>query len=49
MRCGRQKDHPELAKGAAAAQVAIHNDAPLLTDNVKDFPMSDLELYPLPA
>ena len=30
------------------AAVAIHHRAPLLTDNVKDFPMSGLELYPLP-
>ena len=30
------------------AAVAIHNGLTLLTDNVKDFPMDDLCLYPLP-
>ncbi len=30
------------------AAVAIHNDLNLLTDNIKDFPMADLALYPLP-
>lgn len=31
------------------AATALHNRLPLLTDNVKDFPMPDLILYPLPA
>lgn len=30
------------------AAVAISNEVTLLTDNVKDFPMEDLSLYPLP-
>jgi predicted nucleic acid-binding protein len=30
------------------AAVAIHNQLALLTDNTKDFPMSQLSLYPLP-
>ena len=29
------------------AAVAIHNQLTLVTDNVKDFPMKDLSLYPL--
>jgi len=31
------------------AAVAIHYELTLLTDNVKDFPMEDLLLHPLPA
>jgi tRNA(fMet)-specific endonuclease VapC len=34
---------------ATIAAVAIANDLSLLTDNVKDFPMNDLTLYPLPS
>ncbi|HEV2201257.1 MAG TPA: type II toxin-antitoxin system VapC family toxin [Bryobacteraceae bacterium] len=30
------------------AAVAIHNQLFLITDNVKDFPMDNLSLYPLP-
>jgi predicted nucleic acid-binding protein len=30
------------------AATAIHNSLILLTDNVKDFPMKELSLYPLP-
>lgn len=30
------------------AAVAIHDQLTLLTDNVKDFPMDSLSLYPLP-
>ena len=30
------------------AAVAIYNRLPLLTDNVKDFPMKELQLFPLP-
>jgi predicted nucleic acid-binding protein len=30
------------------AAVAIHNQLTLITDNVKDFPMAGLSLYPLP-
>lgn len=33
---------------ATIAAVAIAYDLPLLTDNVKDFQMKDLTLYPLP-
>ena len=33
---------------ATIAAVAIANELPLLTDNVKDFQMKDLTLYPLP-
>ena len=31
------------------AAVAIHNQLTLLTDNVRDFPMEDLSLCPLPT
>lgn len=31
------------------AAVAIHYGVPLITDNVKDFPMKDLTIYSLPA
>ena len=31
------------------AAVAIVNELALLTDNVKDFPMKELTLYPLPS
>ena len=34
---------------AAIAAVAIVHELPLMTDNVKDFPMKDLNLYPLPV
>jgi predicted nucleic acid-binding protein len=30
------------------AAVVIHNRLTPLTDNIKDFPMADLSLYPLP-
>ena len=30
------------------AAVALHNELVLITDNVKDFPMEELSLYPLP-
>jgi predicted nucleic acid-binding protein len=30
------------------AAVAIYHELTLMTDNVKDFPMEDLSLYPLP-
>jgi predicted nucleic acid-binding protein len=30
------------------AATAIHNSLILLTDNIKDFPMKELSLYPLP-
>jgi predicted nucleic acid-binding protein len=33
---------------AMIAATAIHNGLVLLTDNVKDFPMKELLLYPLP-
>ena len=31
------------------AATALHNSLPLLTDHVKDFPMKELSLYPLPG
>jgi predicted nucleic acid-binding protein len=34
--------------GTIIAAVAIHNQLILITDNTKDFPMKDLQLYPLP-
>jgi predicted nucleic acid-binding protein len=34
---------------ATIAAVAIAHSLPLLTDNVRDFPMKDLTLYPLPV
>lgn len=33
---------------ATIAAVAIHHKLSLLTDNVRDFPMKDLVIYPLP-
>jgi predicted nucleic acid-binding protein len=33
---------------AMIAAVAIHHQLTLITDNVKDFPMKELALYPLP-
>ncbi len=33
---------------AIIAATALYNDIPLLTDNVKDFPMAGLTLLPLP-
>lgn len=33
----------------AIAAVAIRNQLTLITDNVKDFPMKDLALFPLPT
>lgn len=30
------------------AAVALHNELVLITDNVQDFPMEELSLYPLP-
>lgn len=33
---------------ALVATIAIEQDCTLLTDNRKDFPMSELKLYPLP-
>ena len=32
---------------AVIAGVAIHNQLTLITDNVKDFPMVDLSIYPM--
>ena len=34
---------------ATIAAVAVAHDLALMTDNVKDFPMKDLALYPLPS
>jgi len=34
---------------ATIAAVAMVHELTLMTDNVKDFPMKDLALYPLPA
>ena len=33
---------------AIVAAIAIERGCALLTDNVKDFPMAELKLYPLP-
>jgi predicted nucleic acid-binding protein len=39
-----------LALGdATIAAVALTHRLPLLTDNVKHYPMKELELYPLPS
>ena len=43
-RRGRTLSFPDVT----IAAVAIYYRTPLLTDNVKDFPMAALELYPLP-
>ena len=32
---------------ATIAAVAIHNQIPLITDNVRDFPMNEVQLYSL--
>lgn len=32
---------------ATIAAVALHYETPLITQNVKDFPMKELQLYPL--
>jgi tRNA(fMet)-specific endonuclease VapC len=52
---GRLK-HRHAAKGMTLsladcliAAVAIRNQVTLITDNIKDFPMKELSLYPLPA
>jgi predicted nucleic acid-binding protein len=37
------------ATDATIAAVAIVHELTLLTDNVKDFPMKELTLYPLPS
>jgi predicted nucleic acid-binding protein len=34
---------------ALIASVALHYGITLVTDNVKDFPMAELSLHPLPA
>lgn len=34
---------------ATIAAVAIHHKLSLLTDNVRDFPMKELAIYPLPV
>ena len=31
------------------AAAALHNELSLITDNVKDFPIADLAIYPLPG
>ena len=48
-----KRDHSKKGKtiglvDATIAAVAITHHLPLLTDNVKDFTMKDLRLYPLP-
>jgi predicted nucleic acid-binding protein len=32
---------------ATIAAVALHNELTLITDNIKDFPMEDLSIYPM--
>lgn len=34
---------------ALIAATALEHKLPLLTDNIRDFPMPELQLYPLPA
>ena len=38
----------ELDRLAEAEHMALANQVPLLTDNRKHFPMSELKLFPLP-
>ena len=45
MRKGRTLSYSDVT----IAAVAIENNLPLLTDNRKDFPMPEIELYPLPG
>jgi len=49
-----KRDHARKGKvltvsDATVAAVAIAHELTLLTDNVKDFPMKELDLYPLPT
>jgi predicted nucleic acid-binding protein len=44
----RQKGLTLALPDLTVAAVAITNGLPLATDNPKDFPMSELRLYPLP-
>jgi predicted nucleic acid-binding protein len=46
--CGRKGTMLSVADTIIAA-VAIVHELTLMTDNVKDFPMKDLSLYPLPV
>ena len=43
----RKKGKTLSVPDATIAAVAIHNDFPLITDNTKDFPMKELQLYML--
>jgi predicted nucleic acid-binding protein len=48
-----KRDHSKKGKtlnlgDVLIAATALHNGLPLLTDNIKDFPMKELSLYPLP-
>jgi predicted nucleic acid-binding protein len=48
-----KRDHARKGVSLAAtdvtiAAVAIHNQLTLITDNLKHYPMKDLNLYPLP-
>jgi predicted nucleic acid-binding protein len=45
----RQKGRTLALPDLTIAAVAITNGLDLATDNPKDFPMSDLRLYPLPS
>ena len=43
-----RKGHTLTLADAIVAAIAIEHGCALLTDNQKDFPMSELQLYPLP-
>ena len=45
----RAKGHTLSYTDVTIAAVALSNETPLLTDNVKHFPMPELELLPLPG
>lgn len=45
----RRKGTTLTVADTTIAAVALVNELTLLTDNVKDFPMKELTLYPLPA
>ena len=45
----RRKGKTLTVSDAIIAAVAIHHKLTLLTDNVRDFPMKELAIYPLPV
>jgi predicted nucleic acid-binding protein len=44
----REKGHTLSFANVTIASVAIENGVPVLTDNVKHFPMEELEILPMP-